>query len=140
MDTEQALSFLRARQPMPSDHTITNEECATFTRILEHFENEHDERCLPLLIRSVSPDTGLGIYEHIKFVLIAHPREQVVPHLRRGLADGNDGVRHRSCWWAADVSAWELVDLIQPLTAHSDEDVRSAAQAFMELKDEISPA
>ena len=140
MDTERALSFLRAHQPMPSDHTITDEEGATFAAILEHFETEHDERCLPLLIHSVSPDTGLGMYEHIKFVLMAHPREQVVPHLRRGLADGNDGVRYRCCWWAVDVSAWELVDLIQPLTVHSDEDVRSAAQAFMELRDEISAA
>jgi len=140
MDTERALSFLRAHQPMPSDHTITDEEGATFAAILEYFQTVLDERCIPLLIHSVSPDTGLGMYEHIQFALLAHPREQVIPHLRHGLANGNDGVRYRCCWWAADVSAWELVDLIEPLTAHSDEDVRSAAQTFMELRDEISAA
>jgi hypothetical protein len=140
MDTERALAFLRAHQPMPSDHTITDDQGATFIEILKHFETHHDERCIPLLIHSVSPDTGLGMYEHIQFVLMAHPREQVVPHIRQGLADGNDGVRSRCCWWAADVSAWELIDLVQPLTIHPDEDVRLPAQAFMELRDEIHAA
>lgn len=139
MDTEQALSFLRERQPMLSDHEISDEEGSMFAAILEHFETNLDERCIPLLIHSVSRDTALGMYEHIQFVLMAHPREQVIPHLRRALAAGNDGVRYRCCWWAADVGAWELVDLIQPFTAHSDEDVRLAAQAFVELKNEISP-
>ncbi len=138
MDTERALTFLRAHQPMPSDHTIADEEGATFAVILDHFQTVCDERCIPLVIHSVSPDTGLGMYEHIRLVLMAHPREQVIPHLRRGLTYGNDGVRSRCCWWAADVSAWDLVDLIEPLTAHSDEDVRLPAQAFMELRDETS--
>ena len=96
---------------MPFDSAITDEEGEAFAEILEHFEAQHDERCIPLLIHSVSPDTGLGMYEHIKFVLMAYPGEQVVPHIRRGLVDGNDGVRYRCCWWAADVGAWELLDL-----------------------------
>ena len=140
MDTEPALSFLKAHQPMPSDTSITDEDGAAFAEVLRHFETEHDERCIPLLIHSVSPDTGLGMYEHIKFVLMAYPSEQVVPQIRRGLADGNDGVRSRCCLWAADVSAWELIDLIHPLTAHHDEDIRLAAQAFVELRDELHPA
>ena len=140
MDSEHALSFLRTHQPMPSDRAITDEEAATFVVILELFQTEPDERCLPLLIHSVSSDTGLGVYEHIKFVLAAHPREQVVHYLRKGLEDGNYGVLHRCCWWATDVDAWELADLIQPLVAHPDEDVRDAAQAFMELKNEHSSA
>lgn len=136
MDTEQALTFLRAHQPMPSDQAISDEEGATFVAILEHFEMKCDERCLPLLIHSVSPDTGLGMYEHIQFVLMAHPREQVIPQLRRGLTEGNDGVRSRCCWWAMVVSAWELADLIEPLTEHSDEDVRLPAVDFMKLRAE----
>ena len=136
MDTEQALSFLRSHQPMPSDHTISSEEGEMFVAILEHFQTEHDERCLPLLIHSISSDTGLGMYEHISDVLMAHPRDKVIPQLRRGLESGNDGVRWRCCWWASDIDAWELADVIEPLTMHPDDDVQSAAQAFMELKDE----
>jgi hypothetical protein len=136
MDTEHALSFLRSHQPMPSDHAITDDEAATFIAILRYFEIERDERCLPLLINSVSSETGLGMYEHIKFVLLAHPREQVVPYLKQGLEDGNSGVLYRCCWWAFDIDAWELADLIQPLITHVDEDVRSAARAFVEARDE----
>ena len=80
------------------------------------------------------------MYEHIQFVLMAHPHEQVFPHLRRGLMDGNDGVRYRCCWWAADVRAWELIDLIQPLTTHPDGDIRDAAVAFVELWSELHAA
>lgn len=138
MDTERALTFLRSHQPMPPDHELSVDEGSTFAAIVQHFETEHDERCIPLLIHSVSPDTGLGMYEHIQFVLMAHSREQVIPHLHHGLAAGNDGVRCRCCWWAADVGAWELADLIEPLTAHSDEDLRSAAQAYMELRAEMT--
>jgi HEAT repeat protein len=140
MDTELALAFLKAHQPMPSDAAISDEDGATFAAIVKHFEATLDERCIPLLIHSVSPNTWLGVYEHIKFVLMAHPCERVIPYLQRGLLDGNDGVRSRCCWWAADVSAWELVDLIRPLTAHPDEDVRGAAQAFIELRDELHAA
>ena len=80
------------------------------------------------------------MYEHIKFVLMAHPLEQVTPHLRRGLTEGNDGIRCRCCWWATDISAWDLIDVIQPLTAHSDEDIRSAARIFVDFRDELNAA
>jgi len=133
MDTEKALAFLRAHQPMPSDHTITDEEADTFAALLVHFEVRPDERCIPLLINSVSTNTALGVYERIKFVLRAHPRESVVPHLQRGLLSGNDGVRYRCCWWALDVDAWELIDVVRPLTADASEDIREAAQGFVEL-------
>jgi hypothetical protein len=137
LETEQALLFLRAHQPMPSDHEITDDEAATFFAILQHFTTKHDARCLPLLIHSVSPGTGMGMYEHIESVLVAHPREQVLPHLQHGLVAGNAGVLYRCCWWAADLSAWELVEQIQPLTTHPDEDIQSAAQAFLELRSAV---
>lgn len=137
MDTEQALLFLRAHQPMLGDGFATQEDCNTYVAILDYFKTKHDERCLPLLINSVSPDTTLGMYEHIVVVLMQYPPEKVIPHIRQGLVNGNDGVLYRCCWWAADFSAWDLVDLIQPLTTHSDEDIRLSAQCFLELRDEL---
>lgn len=133
MDTEKALAFLRVHQPMPSDHTITDEEADTFAAILRHFAALPDGRCIPLLINAVSTNTALGVYEQIKFVLQAHPRESVVPHLRRGLVSGNDGVRYRCCWWACDVDAWELIDVVRSLAADASEDVQEAARGFVEL-------
>lgn len=125
---------------MPSDHAISDEEGSKFIAVVEHFETVQDERCLPLLIHSVSPDTGLGMYEHIRFVLRAHPREHVVRYLKQGLVDGNSGVLFRCCSWALDIDAWELGDLIQPLVNHPDEDVRYSALTFIAAKNEDDAA
>ena len=138
MNTEEALTFLTNHQPMPGDLDISDAESAQFAELIEHFESNPDPRCIPLLINAVSKNTGLGMYEHIKFVLIAHSKDQVVPHLREGLLHGNDGVKYRCCWWATDIDAWELEDLIRPLARHDDEDVREAANSFLELKEELN--
>lgn len=138
MNSEEAIAFLRQHQPMPSDFDITNEEGETFARILKHFQSHVDDRCIPFLIRSVSTDTGLGMYEHINSVLIFHSRDAVVPHLRDGLLDGSAGVKYRCCWWAADVDAWELAPLIEPLLTHENEDVRESAAAFLQLRDDLA--
>ena len=45
---------------MPSDNAITDDEGATFAAIVQHFETEHDERCIPLLIHSVSRIALIG--------------------------------------------------------------------------------
>lgn len=138
MTTEEALEFLQHHQPMPSDWDITDEEGEAFAAILVWFQQHPDPRCVPLLVNSVSLDTGLGMYEHIGFVLMAHDKDAVVPHLRRGLMEGSDGVKHRCCWWASDVDAWDLADVIEPLAHHPDEDVSDAAQTFMELRASLS--
>jgi len=78
------------------------------------------------------------MYEHIKFVLMAHDRRDVIPHLRDALGSENVGVLYRACWWACDVGAWELESLVRPLISHPDADVADSARAFMELKDELA--
>jgi hypothetical protein len=137
MKTEDAIAFLKSHQPMPSDHEITDAEGAAFSEIIKHFEQNPDPRCIPLLIGAVSKNTGLGMYEHIKFVLMAHSKDEVAPHLRYGLCHGNDGTKYRCCWWACDVDAWELEDVIRPLVDHEDEDIQDAASTFLELKEDL---
>jgi len=137
MTAEAALQFLLEHQPMPADRELTDQDGKVFAAVLSYFENHPDPRCLPLLIRSVSRDTGLGMYEHIKFVLMAQNREEVIRHLRACLQDGDEGVKYRCCWWASDVDAWELEDLIRPLTAHADEETQEAAESFLELRAEL---
>ena len=119
---------------MPSDRNITDDEAATFVAILHLFEEVKDSRCIPLLINSVSKDTGLGMYEHIEFVLMRYPASEVAPHLRTALKQGNDGVKYRCCWWACALGAWQLDGTIAPLMEHTDVDIRDAAAAFMELR------
>ncbi len=123
---------------MPDDTEITDEEGSTFADIIEHFESNPDRRCIPLLVGAVSENTGLGMYEHIQFALLAHAKADVIPHLREGLRHGNNGTKYRCCWWAIDLDAWELEDLIIPLADHSNEDIRDAARAFIESRGELA--
>jgi hypothetical protein len=130
---ESALAFLRKHQPMPSDREITDEQGDKFVAILEFFEATPDERCIPLFVGAVSPGTTLGMYESIRFIFMAFPKETVSPHLLHGLKFGNDGTKHRCCLWATDIDAWELEPEIRPLASHSDEDVQWAAETFLEF-------
>ena len=136
MKTEDALQFLRDRQPMPSDHAITEEEGRIYASVIRHFERKPDSRCVPLFIGSVGNQNGLGMYEHIKFVLLRHGKEDVVPHLAEALRKSNDEVRARCIWWACDIEAWELSDEISSLRHSTDRDVRDAAEVFLELRNE----
>jgi hypothetical protein len=136
MNTDEALNFLGNHQPMPGDGEISQEECDLFIAVLNHFKENPDERCIPLFIYSVSINTGLGMYEIIGDVLVAQNRDQVVEKLKDALIDGNDAIRYRCCWWAADLDAWELEEQIDPLTNSSNEDLREAAGYFLKLRNE----
>jgi hypothetical protein len=131
MGTEEYLAFLEAHQPMPGDDVITEAEGNTFDQALKHFEAHPDPRCVPLLINAVSKSTGLGMYEHIKFTLLAHPRDLVLPHLQKALRSTNAGVVYRCCWWCGDFDAAELAADVQAVLTHPDEDVQIAAAAFL---------
>ncbi len=134
MTTEECLTFLSRHQPMPSDWDITDAEGEAFMATLKHFEEHPDPACLPLFVGAVSKETGLGMYEHITFVILAHPVPAVVTALREGFRGGNDGAKYRCCWWAADVGAWELAEEIAPLVDNVDSDTREAVRAFLDLK------
>ena len=83
MNTALALEFLANHQPMPSDDEIGDADCKTYVDVLNHFQQNRDPRCIPLLVRSVSRSTGMGMYEDIRFVLLAHAKEDVCPHVQK---------------------------------------------------------
>ena len=130
---DEYMAFLAAHQPMPSDAEIEDADGEVFAAALEHFEAYPDDRCIPLFINAVSEETGLGMYESIRFVLLRHPREVVLRHLEQALRSSDVGVLYRSCWWAADLGAWHLADRVERLASHPDADVRSSAAAFLEM-------
>ena len=136
MNTEEALQFLKLNQPMPGDLVIGQAQCDSFIEAMDHFINKPDVRCIPLFVNSVSQNTGMGMYEKISDVLMAHRREDVIPSIKNGLASQNNGVKYRCSWWAIDLDAWELESSIEPLLTSSVEDVRDVAASFMDLKSE----
>ncbi len=57
MTVEDALTFLAAHEPMPSDHEVSIDECNAYGDVLCLFRVNPDERCIPLLITSMAEDT-----------------------------------------------------------------------------------
>ncbi|BDM64253.1 hypothetical protein NFHSH190041_17050 [Shewanella sp. NFH-SH190041] len=137
MKSSELLTFLDARQPMPSDKLITKEECNTFIEAINYFKSHKSNKCIPLFIFSVSDITGLGMYESISDVLMFQDNEYVKKYLRLGLKTGSDAVRYRCCWWASDIEALDLDKEIIPLVNHANQNVGDAAKAFVQLIDEI---
>ncbi len=123
---------------MPSDHDITDEEAQDYFNILKYLEKNPKESFIPYLIGSVSQNTGLGMYEYIGDVLTKFPKDIVIPHIKNGIKEGNEGCIYRCCWWATDIDAWELGEEIEPLTTHSNEDINEAASSFIKLKSELA--
>lgn len=48
----EALSFLKRHQPMPSDKEIKQEELETYEEVRKYFQNNFDERCIPLFLNA----------------------------------------------------------------------------------------
>jgi len=116
---------------MPDDQHITDEEGSTFASILVHFEAHPDERCLPLLVGSVAPGTGLGMYEHIRFVFHRFPVEVVGPYLLHALRSPVPDVRYWGTNWAMDIS-WPGLrgDLERIVATPAESQVDLDAQEF----------
>jgi hypothetical protein len=131
---DQALAFLAGHQPMPSDERVTAAEADAYMAAIALFQASPDPRCVPLFIGSLSPDTGLGMYDHVKFVLMAHDKAFVAPHVAAGLSSPNDRIREECCWWAAELGLQELYPAIALLTVDPVEAVRNAAAAALETR------
>ena len=131
MNTEEALEFLRAHQPMPDDETISDYEAATFARVLKHLETRPDRRAIPLLVGSVGKKTTLGMYEHIRFALEKFSPTDLELHLRAGLREGNLGAKYRCCCWALDFDLTSLSSEVRALSDHADPDIRDAVEAYV---------
>jgi hypothetical protein len=133
MTTDQALEFLKQHQPMPDDFAITDTDGATFAAILQHFQEHPDERCIPLLMGSVSEGTGLGMYQHIRFVFHRFPPDVVGPYILGALRSSDPCVRGRGVDWALDCVWPELLPDLQRIVASAeDEGAHELAQAAIE--------
>jgi hypothetical protein len=136
MNTDDALQFLRAHQPMPSDAQLSEEDVEQYDAVRRHFLAHPSPECVPLLLNSFGEGDGLGVYPLVEDVLRKLPKNAVVPHLRAALGSVHRSVRY----WCAQIAA-VCPDsfLIQPLTLlldDSDPDIRCAAiTALVQIED-----
>jgi len=135
----EALDFLRLHQPMPSDHSITAEVADGFIEVLKCLETQPIAEAIPLLIGTVTEETGLGMYEHIKFVLMRFPADVVAPFLIAALEHQNPGRRYRAAWWACDSPSKVLIEPLRSLISkETDEDIIFAATTALEVCEETA--
>ena len=75
----EALSFLKAHQPMPSDDDAKEEEIDVYIEVIDFFLNNPDEQCIPLFLNSFG--RGFGVYQTIEEVIMMYDKEIVLPYI-----------------------------------------------------------
>ncbi len=133
MDTDLALDFLAARQPMPTDDVLGEDEIRQFDAVRRHFIEHPDVRCIPLFLRSLPKgSSGYGVYQLLDDVLRVHPDAFVVDALDEALT-----VEMPSHEWVLELSL-EYFD--RRLLAHArryavqgDEGEREWGRTYVEL-------
>jgi HEAT repeat protein len=127
MDTQAALAFLEAHQPMPDDADLDEALIGKYDDVRRHFLENPDERCIPLFLNSFGSGDGFGVYQLIEDVLAQFPPEKVVPHLAAALQSSRQSVRY----WSAQIAEFfpeeELVSPLGRLLKDEEFDVRYAA-------------
>jgi hypothetical protein len=140
MSVSEAIEFLRQHQPMPGDDVITELQAGQFIAALRLLESRPTQEAIPLLLGSVSPNTGLGMYEHIGFVLRRFHPELVAPHLARLLNHSSAEVRCRAAWWCSDCPDESLsTPLLERLRREEDPGVCYAVRAALEARGPREP-
>ncbi len=69
MNKVEALSFLKAHQPLPDDDLLKEEEIQKYNEVREYFINNPDEDCIPLFLNLFGGKDGLGVYELVEDVI-----------------------------------------------------------------------
>jgi hypothetical protein len=127
VSADEALSFLEAHQPMPDTRQSSDSEWSKYDEIREFFEENPDERCIPLFLNSFGQGDGRGVYQLIEDVIRNFSSEVVVPHLKAALTNSSDSIKY----WNSQIASWfpdvRLVSELAVLITHSDSDLRCAA-------------
>ena len=133
VDTEAALRFLAAHQPMPTDDVLGDDEIQEFDAIRHHFIADPDPRCIPLLLRSLPKgSSGFGVYQLVEDVLRVHPEGAVVDALDEALTA--DVSSHE---WILDLSLsyldQRLLEHARRYSLQGDEMERDLARVYLEV-------
>lgn len=125
MDTEEALRFLRANQPLPSDQAL-GERIRVFDAVRKHFTAQLDPRCIPLLLNAFGEGSGFGVYQLVEDTIAQYPAKHVLPALQQALHSPHRSVRYWNAQIAALFPDATLIEHLTPLLG-DDEDLRFAA-------------
>lgn len=133
---ESYLEFLQLHQPLPLESELSAEQIDRFEEVRLFFVENHDDRCVPLLINAVNADGGFGVYQMVEDALQNQTRSVVVAELERALREGKD---HHLAWvieWATSFEAFEFEELVKKYVDHPSADISTNAKLFLNSKNE----
>lgn len=108
----EALSFLKRYQPMLSDKEIKQEELETYEEVRKYFQNNFDERCIPLFLNAFGGKNGFGVYQMVEDVIIEYGKEVVLPYILNTFNNSSDSVKY---WCIQIASNFPDASLFEPL-------------------------
>ncbi|UQA59975.1 HEAT repeat domain-containing protein [Polyangium aurulentum] len=109
---------------MPDDRRISDLDADEYIAVMQHFEENPNPECVPLLIRSLGEGCGLGMYQDVRFVLEKHPHAVVVSHLYDALGNPGSTSRERVAALAVHFSDPTLIPVLLPLLRDADASLR----------------
>ncbi|GGO40644.1 HEAT repeat domain-containing protein [Deinococcus humi] len=133
MIRDEAIAFLRAHQPLPTDDSFARQPdlaralLTQFHQARKYFEAHPDADSLPLLLGSCGDKSGFGHYQLLDGAFMPHPAHVVVPHLISALRSPHLGVRFRAAELSALFSDDQLVMPLLKVYQHGDIDEQDAA-------------
>lgn len=127
MTKDEALSFLRQHQPMPSDEYLTRELIGKYDEVRKYFLQSPDKECIPLFLNSFGNGSGFGVYQVVEDVMWKFQKEDVIPHLIKGLSSEHRGVRSWNAEIAANFPDPQLIPWLHKILLEDDIDIRYAS-------------
>ncbi len=86
MKYEEAIEFLRANQPLPTDDNISQNQIDTFDEIRKYVTENPDPVFIPLMLNAFGNGSCCGVYQLCDKFFRRFSTDEVVPHLEKALA------------------------------------------------------
>lgn len=123
---EEAFSFLKEHQPMPSDIKLRKEEIEKYDEVRRFFLDNVDEQCIPLFLNSFGGKDGFGIYQMVDDVITMYDKEVVLPYIINAFNSSSENIIY---WCIQIASNFPDEDLFNPMVKflqYDDEDIKLA--------------
>ena len=132
MTREEALRFLRMRQPMPDDHDLSDAEISLYDDARKFFLKNPTEEAVSLFLNSFGNGNGRGVYQLVEDVITLHPPAVVVPSLVTALSSPVKSVQYWSAQISANFPHPDLIPPLEELLSKGDYDMKYAAITALE--------
>lgn len=137
MNRNEALSFLRAHQPMPDDSDLTQDLIDKYDEVRKFFINNPDNEAISLFLGSYGNGDGWGVYQVVEDVFYKCDPYYVTLEIKKILE--NPSVASNIRYWVTQVSAafpdTKLKKGLEISLNSDNEDIREAAKISLDMID-----